>query len=71
MLAVTDHNSLLQKAIDVYKSITKMKAFLADWMQKSSKMTSELPDLSEDEMKANVQILYSGREHKEKTENWK
>ena len=71
MLAVTGHNSLLQKAIDVYKSIPKMEAFLADWMQKSSKMTSELPDLSEDEMKANVQILYSGREHKEKTENWK
>ena len=48
-----------------------MKAFLADWMQKSFKMTSELPNLSDDEMKANVQILYSGREHKEKTENWK
>ena len=65
MLAVTGHNSLLQKAMDVYKSIPKMEAFLADWMQKSFKMTSELPNLSEDEIKANVRILYSGRGQKE------
>ena len=57
--------------MDIYKSMTNMEAFLDDWMQKSFKMTSELPNLSEDEMKANVQILYSGREHKEKTGNWK
>ena len=67
MFEMTGHNSLLQKAMDVYKLIPKMEAFLADWMQKSFKMTSKLPNLSEDEMKANVQSLYSGREHKEKS----
>ena len=71
MLAVTGHNSLLQKTMDVYKSIPKMEAFLADWMQKSFKMTSKLPNLLEDEMKANVWIYILGESTREKTRNWK
>ena len=57
MLAITEHNQLLKLAMDKFGSVKNMTDFLAEWMQKSFGMTAELPEIPNDGIDVDVELL--------------
>ena len=57
MLAITDHNVILKQVMDECGSVKGMTTFLAQWMQQSFGMTAEMPQISNDGVDVDVELL--------------
>ena len=69
MLVITDHNKLLKEAMDKIGPMKNMSEFIAEWIEKSFGMTATMPTLSENEIRAHVNILFEQKDGNDQDDN--